>query len=249
MYELLDDTKPELAGIQNRSSSNSWWARSSTRTKLLLGGFIATIAVVLGLGLGIGLMREASISNDLKGRNPHHHHSQSSAPATAAATTVSTPSNPSMTQASATSALATPLTSATPGNIWQPAVASTWQIVLDSPISLDSTATTTIPDVDVFDIDLFDNPKSTIDQLHTLGKKVICYFSAGTYEQWRPDAGNFTATDKGSEVDGWAGEYWLDINSDNVRTIMTKRIQLASQKGCDGVDPDNVNAYVRIYSR
>jgi hypothetical protein len=44
-------------------------------------------------------------------------------------------------------------------------------------------------------------------------------------------------------VDGWPGEQWLDTNSANVRNIMTARVELAAAKGCDGVDPDNVDGY------
>jgi hypothetical protein len=39
------------------------------------------------------------------------------------------------------------------------------------------------------------------------------------------------------------GENWLDIRSDNVSLIMKKRIDLAVQKGCDGVEPDNMDGY------
>jgi hypothetical protein len=137
-----------------------------------------------------------------------------------------------------------PTNSSTPGNLWQPAVESSWQIVLIQPLALNSTATSTTPNVDIFDIDLFDNPKSTFDQLHKLGKKAICYFSAGSLEPNRPDSGSFKASDKGKELDGWPGEYWLDLNSTNVREIMSQRIQLAAQKGCDAIDPDNIDGYV-----
>lgn len=44
-------------------------------------------------------------------------------------------------------------------------------------------------------------------------------------------------------MQGWAGEWWLNTNSANVRSIMTTRIELAASKGCDGVDPDNVDGY------
>jgi endo-alpha-1,4-polygalactosaminidase (GH114 family) len=129
----------------------------------------------------------------------------------------------------------TPAASA--GATWRPLAGATWQIVLDNP--LDSTSF----DASVYDIDMFDNTASTIDSLHSLGRKVICYFSAGSYENWRSDASEFTKSDYGSGLDGWPGEYWLDTNSDNVRRIMTARLQLAQSKGCDGVDPDNVDAY------
>ena len=45
-----------------------------------------------------------------------------------------------------------------------------------------------------YDIDLFDAPKSTIDALHAKKRIVICYFSAGSHENWRPDAGSFPSS-------------------------------------------------------
>ena len=43
----------------------------------------------------------------------------------------------------------------------------------------------------MYDIDLFDAPQEVIDQLNGDGRVVICYFSAGTYEDWRPDKDSF----------------------------------------------------------
>ena len=120
---------------------------------------------------------------------------------------------------------------------WQPTASTTWQIKLSSAL------TNTSPNVAVFDFDMVDNSASTISTLHSQGKKVICYFSAGSYENWRPDAGSFTTADYGKPVVGWAGEWWLNTKSTNVRNIMLKRLDLAAQKGCDGVDPDNVDGY------
>ncbi|KAL4869233.1 glycoside hydrolase superfamily [Aspergillus spectabilis] len=124
-----------------------------------------------------------------------------------------------------------------PSTIWQPAVASTWQIVLISALKYTS------PTVDIFDIDLFDNSKSTIDSLHNLNRKVICYFSAGTYEDWRDDEGKFDDADIGAPLDEWEGEAWVDLRSQRIREIMAARLDIAVEKGCDGVDPDNVDAY------
>jgi hypothetical protein len=98
-------------------------------------------------------------------------------------------------------------------------------------------------DVELYDIDLFDTPKSTIRQLQADGKKVICYFSAGSYENWRNDKDRFNGNELGNSLDGWAGERWLDVRSANVRTIMKSRMDLAMQKACDGVEPDNVDGY------
>jgi hypothetical protein len=129
-----------------------------------------------------------------------------------------------------------------PGNtnhtsFWQPRAGATWQIVLD--YALNDTST----EVAVYDIDLFENPNSTIASLHALNRSVICYFSAGSYETFRPDSNQFKPSDYAKQLDGWPGEYWLNTNSSNVRNIMTERLKLAASKGCDGVDPDNVDGY------
>jgi hypothetical protein len=99
----------------------------------------------------------------------------------------------------------------------------------------------------VIDIDLFDNDAATIQAL-AKNKKVICYFSAGSREDWRPDAINFTSADYGKKMgDPWKGENWANVTSDNVRKIMKARIELAKSKGCHAVDPDNVDGFVRIH--
>lgn len=164
------------------------------------------------------------------------HTAHSSIPPASPTVTPSNTAIASSVSAASVSATAAP-TAIGDGGVWQPAVGATWQIELSNPVQDASL------DVDVFDFDLFDNPASTITTLHSLGKKAICYFSAGTYEDWRSDAADFLPGDLGSAVDGWAGESWLDTNSANVRAIMTARIELAASKGCDGVDPDNVDGY------
>lgn len=120
---------------------------------------------------------------------------------------------------------------------WQPAVGTKWQIVLKT----DKVQTSI--DAPVYDIDLFDNSKAFIADLQAKGRKVICYFSAGSYEDWRDDADKFNKDDLGDDLDGWAGEKWLKIQSPNVRKIMQARLDVAVEKGCDGVDPDNTDGY------
>jgi len=44
-------------------------------------------------------------------------------------------------------------------------------------------------------------------------------------------------------MDGWAGEKWLDISNPSLAPIMIARLNLAVQKGCDGVEPDNMDGY------
>lgn len=99
--------------------------------------------------------------------------------------------------------------------------------------------------VDVYDVDLFDTPPSTIAALQASGKKVVCYFSAGSSENWRSDHSLFNTEDMGKPLDGWAGERWLDIRSQNVLDVMEARLDLAVTKGCDGVEPDNMDGYTQ----
>ena len=130
-----------------------------------------------------------------------------------------------------------PSNNTNPGIFWTPTAGVSWAIVLSSPIN------TTSPNISVYDIDLFDNNASTIAGLHAQKHKVICYFSAGSLEEWRDDAGEFQKSDYGKGLEGWKGEYWLNTNSSNVRRIMSARLALAARQGCDGVDPDNVDGY------
>lgn len=98
-------------------------------------------------------------------------------------------------------------------------------------------------DVDVYDIDLFDSSEELIAALQARGADVICYFSAGSYENWRDDADEFPTAVLGNNLDGWLGEKWLDISNTALQSIMIARLDLAVDKGCDGVDPDNVDGY------
>ena len=97
--------------------------------------------------------------------------------------------------------------------------------------------------VDLYVVDLFDTKKTEIAALQARGSRVICYFSAGSYEDWRTDIAKFPATVLGKPLEGWEGEWWLDIRSSALRPIMQARMDLAVRKGCDGVDPDNVDSY------
>ena len=98
-------------------------------------------------------------------------------------------------------------------------------------------------DVDVYDIDLFEVPAEQIAALQAEGRAVICYFSAGSWEEWREDAAAFDERDIGKDLEGWAGERWLNIRSPAVFEQMLARLDLAVSKGCDGVEPDNVEGY------
>jgi len=122
------------------------------------------------------------------------------------------------------------------GDWYKPTINTSWQIQLQGEINRSYSAT-------LYDIDLFDSNKTVIQSLHDDGKKVICYFSAGSYEDWREDKNSFSQELVGEKLDGWAGERWLDISNENLAPIMRKRLDLAVEKGCDGVDPDNMDSY------
>ena len=120
-------------------------------------------------------------------------------------------------------------------NVIIPPLSTRWQWQLSGTVN-------TSYDVELFDIDLFD-AADKISELQGLGKIVICYFSAGSSEDWRDDFSDFDAADMGNTLDGFPDEKWLDVRNDNVRTIMQARIARASTQGCDGVEPDNMDGY------
>ncbi len=120
---------------------------------------------------------------------------------------------------------------------WTPTPGTTFYWQLSGKVN-----TNPAKSVQMYDIDLFDSPQTLIDTLHSQGKIVVCYFSAGTSENWRPDAKQFPSTVKG-KTNGWSGEMWLDIRNPKVLEIMKTRIALAAQKHCDAVEPDNVDGY------
>jgi hypothetical protein len=125
-----------------------------------------------------------------------------------------------------------------PADWWQPRVGTTWQWQLtDLPIDSSFNG-------EMYDIDLFDSEAGTVAALHAQGRKVICYMSAGSWEDWRPDAGSFPASVLGNGYEGWPGEKWLDIRQiDLLAPIMRGRLDQCQAKGFDGVEPDNIDGY------
>jgi len=120
---------------------------------------------------------------------------------------------------------------------WRPRPGTSWQWQLSGPVD-------TSIDVHMYDIDLFDSPTSLIDRLHRDGRVVICSFSAGSLEQWRPDRDRYPEIILGLPLDGWPEERWVDIRRlDILGPILEHRLDLAVSKGCDGVEPDNVDGF------
>jgi hypothetical protein len=124
------------------------------------------------------------------------------------------------------------------GSLFQPKPGTTWQWQL-SDLPLDTSI-----DVAVYDVDLFETTDQEFITLHADGRVVICYFSAGSWEMYRPDADKFPDDVKGDPLDPpFADEVWLDIRSPVVRGLMQARLDLAATRGCDAVEPDNVDGY------
>lgn len=191
---------------------------------------LAVLALALGLGLGLGLRRGSGSGSGSSG-----------SPAPIPPCTGNCTYN------------GTTLSARTP-----------WQIVLSETLTLNNKSTisdaaaaasmaplvtpnpTSETNVTLYDIDMFLHQNLTVVQdLRAQGMDVICYFSSGSYEPDRPDSWKFNKQDDlGNELDGWPGEYWLDLNSANVRSIMSNRIAIAAKMNCTGIDPDNVDGYV-----
>lgn len=120
---------------------------------------------------------------------------------------------------------------------WRPSAGLTWQWQIG-----DNDIDTSI-EAEVYDIDLYVD-QAIIDELHVKGRKVICYISVGSWEDWRPDKDQFPAEVLGKEYEGWAGEKWLDIRRmDLLAPILLARLDLCQAKGFDAVEPDNMEVW------
>lgn len=114
-----------------------------------------------------------------------------------------------------------------------------WQYQLDG--ELDRAV-----DVDVLVVDLVDTAAGDVADLQRRGTRVVCYLSAGSWENWRPDADEFPDDVVGEPLAGWSGESWLDVSRDEVLLpLMAARLDLCAEKGFDGVEADNVDGYTQ----
>jgi hypothetical protein len=156
--------------------------------------------------------------------------------ATLAANTPTVPSTPTTP---------TPPTTATPpppsgsnSTPRSPALVTSWQWQLSAPPSAPQ-----LLNVQMYDVDGFDAPASLVTAMHAQNTHGVCYIDAGTWENWRPDAGSFPASVRGAN-NGWPGEQWLDIRQLPILgPIMTARFKMCKNKGFDAVEPDNIDGY------
>lgn len=149
---------------------------------------------------------------------------------------------------------------------WKPSLSNTFLYELDK-VAIQAPTVTTNTGLkltkDIYIIDMEGHSPAQIAAYKAKGKKVVCYISAGSWEPWRDDAKSFDPAcycGKGEPFDAATGlcktdknkmgdwdEWWLDIHTPscvtNIKSAMAKRIKAAKDKGCDGLDPDNVDSY------
>jgi hypothetical protein len=127
---------------------------------------------------------------------------------------------------------------ASAAEFWTPRAGVSFSIILSVlPVRVETPAK-------VVDLDLFDTRAATVADLKRRGKRVICYLSAGTWENWRHDKSDFPRRVIGRPYDDWPGERWLDIaDIEGLAPVMRSRLDRCKAKGFDGVDPDNIDVY------
>jgi hypothetical protein len=123
------------------------------------------------------------------------------------------------------------------GQCWDPEpTTEPWQIQFQGRIDLSVPAP-------VYDIDV-DSDAGIVDAIHAQGDRAICYISAGSWEPYRSDKGEFPKKLLGRPIAGFEDEHWLDIRRvGRLRPIMAARMDECVAKGFDAIDPDNVDGY------
>ena len=122
---------------------------------------------------------------------------------------------------------------------------TTWSLVPGSGFQIQFTGKIDLSvEAAVFELDAFDTPATTIEQLHQKGSLTICYINAGAFEDWRPDACQYPESVIGKDYAGWPGESWLDIRQlDVLKPILEARLDVCLAKGFDAVEFDNVDGW------
>lgn len=131
---------------------------------------------------------------------------------------------------------------------YHPAVGSTWQWQLNPDTGASGINTSVV--ADMYEIDGFANDAATVATLHasagthTARRGVTCYWSAGTSEDWRPDATAYDPMLLGNAYSGFADERWVDIRQlPSLAPILTARMDMCRAKGFDAIEFDNMDSW------
>ena len=118
---------------------------------------------------------------------------------------------------------------------WQPEpTTAPWQWQLQGKIDTGIAA-------GVYDIDGFETTAGEVRRLHGQGRKAICYLDVGSWENYRPDAGQFPPSAIGRRYEGFPDERWLDIRRfHSFAGPLKRRFDICARKGFDAVEPDNL---------
>jgi endo-alpha-1,4-polygalactosaminidase (GH114 family) len=164
---------------------------------------------------------------------------------------------------------------------WHPPAGARWQYQLESSDkSLKSTGGIDVnicqppagggPCVrpQVFDIDLYEDGQvsgndhtvntAAVNAIHRQGGHAVCYLSAGTTENFRPDYDKYVHFDRthghsliGKPFSGrFPNEYWLNLNNnrgqrDFILRQLAARTRRCANAGFDAVEYDNVETYAQ----
>jgi len=120
-----------------------------------------------------------------------------------------------------------------------PTQSDTWNIALGSKFDISNEP------AKILEVDLESTSASTIRDYQSRGKKIICYFSGGTVEDYRDYYDDYKKVSGlvRNKYEAWPRERWLDYRVSGYKPLIKQRMQEAVNKGCDGIDVDNVDGY------
>lgn len=121
---------------------------------------------------------------------------------------------------------------------WKPQAGLTWNYVLGNDVDVAAEK------AQVVDMDI-NKSVEKIEQLHKAGKKVICYFSGGTLEDFRDDFEKYMKVPGlvKNTFEDWPEERWLDYRVDGIKPLIEARMKRAVSKNCDGIEVDNLDGF------
>lgn len=121
---------------------------------------------------------------------------------------------------------------------WLPApTTAPWQWQLQGKID-------TGVEASVYDVDGFETSASVVRRLHRQGRRAVCYLDVGSWESYRPDAGQFPRSVIGRRYEGFPDEHWLDIRRFHLfAKPLRHRFDICARKGFDALEPDNLSGW------